>query len=122
MPYVKNFFCCGMQDHKWSPDLLYDCIWLQWFLMYLTDDDLVEQLTKCKEHLTINPETQMSGFIIIKENICERGTSRDDEDNSVIRTVQMFNDIFDKVGLMILHTSRQPGWSKDLFPVQLWVL
>ena len=42
---------------------MYDCIWLQWFLMYLTDDDLVEMLQRCAKNL------KEDGIIVIKENV-----------------------------------------------------
>ena len=82
-----------MQDHVWSPELKYDCIWLQWFLMYLTDDDLILQLKKCAENLTINPNDGSSGLIIIKENVKNTGCYLDKEDNSLIRSRMHFKAI-----------------------------
>ena len=48
--FLKDVECCGdfftggMQDHFWDPHVFYDLIWLQWFLMYLSDEDLVKSL------------------------------------------------------------------------------
>ena len=51
-----------MQDHVWDPSIKYDCIWLHWFLMYLTDDDLVQSLQKCVDHLSVDKLTGNSGL------------------------------------------------------------
>jgi protein N-terminal methyltransferase len=66
-----------MQDHIWNPNLFYDLIWLQWFLMYLSDEDLVKSLKQCAEQLTKNEETGESGLIIIKENVKDAGVFYD---------------------------------------------
>lgn len=55
VPFVKNFYCAGFQDHLFEHH--YDLVWLQWFLMYLTDDDLVAALKRTADHLTHDPET-----------------------------------------------------------------
>ena len=120
VPFVKNFFCCGMQDHVWNPEILYDCIWLQWFLMYLTDDDLLEQLKKCMAHLTKDANGK-SGIIIVKENVRNTGIWLDKDDNSAIRSPMHFDKIFQVAGLEQIHKSDQPGWPKDLFAIKMWV-
>ena len=103
-----SFYAGGMQDHIWNPNVFYDCIWLEWFLMYLTDDDLVKSLKQCAEQLT-NGENG-SGLIVIKENVKEAGIHYDSEDNSVIRSIFHFECIFDAAGLKVIHSSEMPEW------------
>ena len=52
VPFVENFYNCGFQDFKFEHK--YDCIWLEWFLMYLTDNDLIDSLMRCKNNLTVD--------------------------------------------------------------------
>ena len=120
VPFVKNFYNCGFQDFKFEHK--YDCIWLEWFLMYLTDKDLIESLMRCRRNLTVDKKTGNSGLIIVKENIKASGCYLDREDNSLIRSPMYFKAIFDTCGLEILTTSNQPGWPKDLFSICMFVL
>ncbi|CAK9008913.1 unnamed protein product [Durusdinium trenchii] len=46
----------------------YDVIWAQWVLLYLTDEDLVAFLQRCKKGLRPN------GMIFVKENVVIEGT------------------------------------------------
>ena len=117
---MTSFYCCGFQDFKFEH--YYDCIWLQWFLMYLTDEDLIKALKESAKFLTVDPESGDSGLIIIKENVKSRDFYVDKSDNSVIRSPQYFLKIFDAAGLEVLHSSYQPGWPKDLYEIVLWVL
>ena len=110
----------GFQDFKF--EYKYDLIWLQWFLMYLTDDDLIQKLKECAENLTVSEETGQSGLIVGKENVKGSGFHVDKEDNSVIRSPIHFTAIFNASGLEVLHSSFQPGWPKDLYGVMIWVL
>ena len=47
---IGNFYQIGMQDLKF--DHKYDCIWIQWVIGHLIDNDLIEYLQKCKKYLT----------------------------------------------------------------------
>ena len=49
-PKVGKFYQMGMQDLKFEEK--YDIIWIQWVIGHLTDNDLIDYLTKCKAHLT----------------------------------------------------------------------
>lgn len=121
VPFVKNFYLTGFQDHVFEHK--YDCIWLQWFLMYLTDRDLLNILVKCAENCAHDELTGRSGLIVIKENIRSSGGYWvDKEDNSFIRSPTYFAMIFDAAGLEILHKSEQPEWPEDSFEIMMWVL
>ena len=65
---------------------------MQWFLMYLTDEDLTAALSKCCENLSIDAEKKKSGLIFIKENAYNygKGFYVFNEDNSVIRSPKVF--------------------------------
>jgi len=49
---VGEFYLKGMQEMNF--DYKYDCIWIQWVIGHLTDDDLIIFMKKCKEALTPN--------------------------------------------------------------------
>lgn len=100
---------------------MYDCIWLQWFLMYLTDEDLIAALKESAAHLTTG-ENGESGLIYVKENVKAKDFIVDKDDNCVIRSPEYFNLIFEAAGLEVIHSSKQPGWRKDLYDIILWVL
>merc|ERR1719183_2580669 len=42
-----NFFRCGLEGFE-PEEGRYDALWIQWALMYLTDDDAVAFLRRCK--------------------------------------------------------------------------
>lgn len=50
--HMRNFYVSGLQDFKFQDK--YDCIWVQWVLLHLTDDDAIKFLTKCKGNLEKN--------------------------------------------------------------------
>eukprot|EP00826_Nyctotherus_ovalis_P050516 TRINITY_DN6192_c0_g2_i1.p1 TRINITY_DN6192_c0_g2~~TRINITY_DN6192_c0_g2_i1.p1 ORF type:complete len:210 (+),score=44.93 TRINITY_DN6192_c0_g2_i1:186-815(+) len=46
---MRNFYVSGLQDFEF-PDK-YNCIWVQWVLMHMPDEDAVKLLKKCKASL-----------------------------------------------------------------------
>jgi protein N-terminal methyltransferase len=109
---------CGAQD--WAIEATYDCIWIQWVLMFLTDDDAVALLTKCKDHLCEN------GLIVVKENTILSNDRRDavwcPSDHSFSRTLPHMRNLFLRAGLKVDFAKEQPNWSADLVPLYCWVL
>jgi protein N-terminal methyltransferase len=68
VPEVRNFFLQGLQ--QFEPKDRYDCIWVQWCLCYLTDEDCLNFLERARESLTECPdEPTKSGLLFVKENI-----------------------------------------------------
>ena len=67
VPFVENFYQCGFQDFEFEHQ--YDLIWLHWFLMYLTDTDLISILVKCRENMKMKDGKR--GMIFVKENVVE---------------------------------------------------
>ena len=74
----------GLQEFEFEHK--YDVIWVQWVLCYLTDDDLIKFLHKCKANLV----NQQSGMVFIKENVHDHGFYVDKDDNSVVRSDKLF--------------------------------
>jgi protein N-terminal methyltransferase len=113
-----SVYCCGAE--AWNISEFYDCFWLQWVLMFLTDDDAVRFLLLCKAHIRNN------GFLIVKENL-----TTDDEgsqslwwpaDNSIARTPDQERQLFAAAGLRIEVEDRQAPWPEDLLPVLMFAL
>ncbi|CAG8481368.1 7800_t:CDS:10 [Ambispora leptoticha] len=113
---IGEFYCVGLQEFSPDPGR-YDLIWCQWVLEHLTDDDLVAFFVRSKKGL--RPD---SGIICVKENVNVLGYTFDEEVCSVVRSDQIFKDIFHKAGLKVLKESTQHGFPKDLFPVKIYAL
>ena len=78
---VRNTFTLGLEE--WQPEdgIRYDLIWMQWCVGYLTDEELVRYLQRCREAL--DPS---AGVIVVKENTSTSGRDLfDDTDSSVTR-------------------------------------
>lgn len=109
----------GAQD--WKAVDKYDCFWIQWTLMYLTDDDTVKLLKDCKSHL------KRYGKIFVKEN----GFPNDDDkslaywnpdDHSFARSHESYLELFKKAGVTVIEDLIQPDWDEDLLPLYVFVL
>jgi protein N-terminal methyltransferase len=134
-----------MQTFKF--ERTYDCIWTQWCLMYLTDEDLLKYLEECRDHLVLpkveekqkeeeeeetkikdkaplkKPAFQPQGLIFVKENVQPEKFLVDREDNSIMRTDEHFKYLFENAGLEILHDEEQTGKGfEELFEVHIYVL
>eukprot|EP00347_Sterkiella_histriomuscorum_P023272 403335282 len=112
---VQNLYCKGLQEFEFEHK--YDVIWLQWVLCYLTDDDLVQFLKKCGENLT-----DENSLIFVKENVHESSFYVDKDDNSVVRSDQIFQDIFEQAGFIVVKHVYQQGFPKELFRISLYAL
>lgn len=110
-----RFFLQGLQD--FAPEQQrYDCIWLQWCLLYLTDDDLLALLQRCKDGL------KPDGIVFVKENVCRQGFIVDKEDNSLSRSNTYLLALFDKAGLTVHYNRKQRHFPKELYEVRMYVL
>lgn len=113
-PHMRYFLVSGLQDFVF-PDK-YDCIWVQWVLLHLTDDDAVNFLAKCKASMAKN------GILVVKENENEAGFMLDKQDYSLTRSKAMHAEIFAKAGLTVIETMKQPDFPPELVPVQMYAL
>ena len=55
---VGKYYQLGMEELEFEEK--YDCIWIQWVIGYLTDEDLNKFLKKCKENLNPNVSQKLS--------------------------------------------------------------
>ncbi|EGR29557.1 phosphoethanolamine n-methyltransferase, putative [Ichthyophthirius multifiliis] len=133
-PQVQLYITSGLQSLNFTE--LYDCIWIQWVSNYLTDDDFINFLTRCKNALKKNVNLKtclftllyfckqfyIKGIIIVKENIANSGFVVDKEDNSVTRSEQLFLELFNQVQLVLVADQLQSNFPKELFKVKSYAL
>ena len=116
-----NKIVAGIQD--WHPVDNYDCFWVQWAIMYLTDDDAIAFLARCKEHL------QPNGIIFVKDNIADANlkSAREEaqffvDDRGICRAYCHYIELFEKAGLKVVEVVKQKDWPEDLLPLYTFVL
>ncbi|ELQ34011.1 hypothetical protein OOU_Y34scaffold00824g4 [Pyricularia oryzae Y34] len=119
---VRQIFNVGLEEWLPADGVLYDLVWIQWCVGYLTDEHLVGFLMRCQQAL--NPE---NGVIVMKENISTSDADYfDDTDNSLTRKDSKFRNIFCQAGLRIIRTELQRGLSagspRKLLPVRMYAL
>jgi len=95
----------------------YDCIWIQWVISHLPDDDAIKFLESCRKHLTEN------GVIVLKENETSNNECiADEEDSSVTRSQEAMKKLVEGAGLNIDIYTYQKSWPVEgLFPVVFMV-
>lgn len=114
---LENIFVMGMED--FSPDSeRYSLVWIQWCIIYLTDEDLVAFLQRCADGLA------PGGVIGIKDNVCppSMGFEVDNTDNSVTRSDAHYKKLFARAGLKLIRDETQKGLPKELFQVKMYTL
>ena len=110
---IRNRFCIGAQDFEFQ-DRDYDVIWVQWVLSQLTDDDLLEFLSKLKLGI------REGGVIVFKENIKEKGFVVHKDDFSVTRCEKVLKFAFEKAGLRVIEEKKQENWPDDLLDLKMF--
>ena len=101
----------------WAPQAArYDCIWAQWCLLYLTDDDLVAFLRRAAAGLA------PGGRIVVKENVCGAGFVVDRDDNSLTRSAAYLLGLAARAELAVVYNVKQRGMPAELFEVRMLVL
>ncbi|KAK4235908.1 alpha-N-methyltransferase NTM1 [Achaetomium macrosporum] len=121
-PGVRSIFNIGLEDWQPTEGVQYDLIWIQWCVVHLTDEQLVEFLKRCKSAL--NPD---GGLIVVKENNSTGGKDEfDDVDSSVTREDGTFRRIFTEAGLRLVQVELQKGLQgrgvPALLPVRMYAL
>ncbi|EPS31790.1 hypothetical protein PDE_06748 [Penicillium oxalicum 114-2] len=116
---VGDIYTVGLEN--WYPEKKYDLIWTQWCVGHLTDAQLVQYVSRCREALT---ET---GLMVVKENLSTSPNEQDmydDEDSSVTRTDAKFKQIFEEAGMTVIKAEIQTGFPKQfkLLPVKSYAL
>lgn len=94
----------------------YNLVWIQWCIIYLTDDDLVTFLSECAKALA------PGGFICLKDNVARQGFLVDKEDSSVMRSNRYLKHIFQRANLQIVRETKQLDFPRNIFPVRTYAL
>lgn len=111
---LGQIFNVGLQDFRGSEELKYDVIWIQWVLLYLPDDALIDFFNRISNMLNKN------GIIVIKENFTKGNeVIYDKEDSSVTRPLPHFKTLLKQSNLRIIKETKQTNFPKDLFPVYM---
>ena len=110
-----NFYRCGLEGFEPEPGR-YDALWIQWALMYLTDEDAIAFLRRCKGRM------KCKGMIFLKENVCDSGFIVDSDDCSITRSHRYFVELFRVAGIRLAHTALQKNFPKCLFKVRMYAL
>lgn len=105
-------------DNSNISNKLYSCIWIQWCIENIDDEDLLNILNKCKLLL------KEKGIVYIKENVVEDNeeVKINNIDYSRVRNDKLFKEIFKKAGLKVFKHIRHPEWPSDLMPVSIYIL
>ncbi|XP_075211899.1 N-terminal methyltransferase [Lycorma delicatula] len=112
---IGNFYNIGLQNFK--PSVQYDVIWSQWVLGHLRDEDLIEFLIKCRDHL------MPGGVIVVKENLTSSDSiEMDEEDSSVTRPYSLMQKLFTAAGLTCICETKQKNFPKFLYRVDMFAL
>eukprot|EP01023_Acetabularia_acetabulum_P015381 TRINITY_DN1744_c0_g1_i4.p1 TRINITY_DN1744_c0_g1~~TRINITY_DN1744_c0_g1_i4.p1 ORF type:complete len:272 (-),score=38.06 TRINITY_DN1744_c0_g1_i4:1660-2475(-) len=119
---VGEYFCQGLQDFVPQKGK-YDCMWIQWCLLYLTDQHIIQLLQRCIDGLKKGDDSGYSGgVIVVKENICSDGFMTDESDSSLTRSGDYMRDLFQKGGMKVIADVKQKNFPQELFQVRMYVL
>eukprot|EP00931_Biecheleriopsis_adriatica_P004927 TRINITY_DN106510_c0_g1_i1.p1 TRINITY_DN106510_c0_g1~~TRINITY_DN106510_c0_g1_i1.p1 ORF type:complete len:287 (-),score=45.59 TRINITY_DN106510_c0_g1_i1:75-866(-) len=118
LPRLGQKFCSELQN--FTPEAgRYDCIWVQWVVIYLTDADFAAFLRRMAKGL------RPGGLIFIKENVLSERSGeilKDEDDSSVTRCDELMRHIFRQADLEILSAKPQTDWPEGMFPVMMYAL
>jgi len=111
-----RYFCQGLQEFE-PKENYYDIIWIQWVVIYLTDEDFIDFLKRCAKGVTKN------GVIVIKDNTCEdEAFIVDRSDSSVTRSHSYLLAIIELAGLRVVYQTVQEDFPNSIFPVPIIAL
>jgi len=119
--FKTRVFVSGGQD--WTPDVDCDAFWVQWALMYMTDDDKRVFLGRCAASL------RPGGLIFVKDNIANAAldSKREEaqffvEDCGICRAYCHHMELFASAGLRVVEAVIQQGRPEGLLPLYTFVL
>jgi len=109
-----RYFCTGLQDFTPEEEQYYEIIWIQWVIIYITDEDFIDFLKRCAVGL------RKGGVIVIKDNTCEdEAFIHDRDDSSITRSLPYILAIAKLVGLRVVYQTFQEDFPKSIFPVPM---
>lgn len=98
----------------------WNLVWIQWVIIYLTDDDFVSFIRKLL--LCLAP----GGIICMKDNIAPRGKKNgfvfDKSDSSIMRSDKYMKSLFERAGVRVISEAVQHDFPSDTFPVKAYAL
>lgn len=94
----------------------YDVIWIQWCVIYLTDDHFASFLIECSQCLAPR------GVIVIKDNVANSGFLVDKDDSSVMRSDPYLRHVFTRANLNVVSHARQLDFPRTVYPVRMYAL
>jgi len=125
-----GFHCSSVQKFAIKTDS-YDLVWCQWLLMYLTDSDAIDFLTRARRGLA------EGGFMLLKENVSlgdlatyfdDKSGDLWDEDTSAggpvscVRTPMHYEALIMQAGLQVVEMWQQADSTGDNVDMALWAL
>jgi protein N-terminal methyltransferase len=123
---LETVFPVTMQDFRASERDIgrYDLVWIQWVIIYASDEGLVSFLCECMRLL------RPGGKICIKDNVILPEPSKDDgdaedvlldkEDCSITRSERYLVSLAQSAGLQLVARELQSKFPKELFPVVMY--
>lgn len=120
---LHRLFQCRFGDWICDEESIgaYDLIWIQWVIIYASDEELVEFLLQAQKAL------KPGGMIGLKDNIL-MGTKKDtaaeydEQDHSVCRATGHLERLFDEAGLRLVTRKQQDRMPAHLYPVYMYML
>ena len=105
---MRDYYTGFLHAHKFGAKK-YDCVWITWVLMYLSDSEIFTLFTRIRaalrEDLAAPGEGRHSGLLFVRENVrAEEEKDPLDPDGSVMRTEAEFRALFQSVGFEIVST------------------
>ncbi|KAL6761540.1 AdoMet dependent proline di-methyltransferase-domain-containing protein [Haematococcus lacustris] len=112
---ASRFYQHGLQG--WLPEPgRYTVVWVQWCLLYLTDEDLHDTLKALGSGLT------HEGVMFVKENVADTGFVVNEQDHSFTRSQALFEAAFQMANYQVVGHRVQTGFPEDLYEVHMWAL
>lgn len=125
---VGRRLVCGMQEFKATGVTgrdgvlsgclrgVYDVVWIQWCVIYLTDDHFVSFLRECVRSLA------PGGVVVVKDNVARSGFLVDKDDSSIMRSDRYMRHVFDRADLSVVKHARQLDFPRSIYPVRMYAL
>ena len=87
---MGDYYTGFLHAHKFGAKK-YDCVWITWVLMYLSDSEIFTLFTRIRaalrEDLAATGAARQSGLLFVRENVrAEEEDDPLDPDGSVMRT------------------------------------